>query len=106
MHWIHLTDEVQLQDVIIKSQERPQVIFKYSSVCGLSKIIYKRLESKCCPSGADFYFLDLQTYSEISDRLDEKFQTPNESTQVLIIKDGECSVEVNDVAINELITEN
>ncbi|TMI94013.1 MAG: DUF2847 family protein [Bacteroidetes bacterium] len=42
MHWIHLTDEDQLQKIIVRSQEKPQVIFKYSSHCDLSEIIFQR----------------------------------------------------------------
>lgn len=90
MHWIHLTDESQLQDIFTKSQEKSQVIFKFSSRCYLSQVIYNRLQSKCCPGSADFYFLDLLAYRNVSRVITDKFQVEHESPQVLVIRDGQC----------------
>lgn len=100
MHWIHLTDEGQLQDIVIRSQERTQVIFKYSSRCGLSDIVYKRLQVKCCPESADFYFLDLVAYRNISKQVAERFRVPHQSPQVLVIKDGECIFDESHMSID------
>ena len=100
MHWIHLTHEDQLQEIVIRSQERSQVIFKYSSRCGLSDIIYRRLQAKCCPQSADFYFLDLLTYRKISNMVAEKFGVEHQSPQVLVIRDGECIFEESHMSID------
>ncbi len=100
MHWIHLTNEGQLQDIVVRSQERSQVIFKYSSRCSLSDIIYKRLQTKCCPQSADFYFLDLITYRTISQQIAEKFQVQHQSPQVLVIRDGECIFDESHMSID------
>lgn len=90
MHWIHLTEEDQLQNIIIRSQEKPQVIFKYSNCCFLSEAIFRRLQKNCCPEQIDFYFLDLVTYQNISDKISTAFHVRHESPQILLIKDGEC----------------
>lgn len=90
MHWIHLTDEDQLQKIIIRSEEKPQIIFKYSSRCHLSEIIFQRLQMKCCPEHVDFHFLDLIAHSDISEKVSEIFQIAHHSPQILIVKDGEC----------------
>jgi len=90
MHWIHFTDEDQLQKIIVRSQEKPQVIFKYNSNCSLSEITFHRLQKDCCPDHMDFYFLDLKDHPEISEKVAEAFQIPHQSPQVLLINDGQC----------------
>ncbi len=100
MHWIHLTDEGQLQEIVIRSQERSQVIFKYSSRCSLSDIIYERLQAKCCPQSADFYFLDLIAFKGISRQVAEKFNIKHRSPQVLVIRDGECIFDESHTSID------
>ncbi|MFI5187192.1 MAG: bacillithiol system redox-active protein YtxJ [Chitinophagales bacterium] len=90
MHWIHLTDEDQLQKIIVRSQEKPQVIFKYSSHCDLSEAIFNRLQKNCCPGDIDFHFLDLVSHEDISTKISEIFHISNQPSQVLLIKDGEC----------------
>lgn len=93
MHWIHLTDESQLQKIIVRSQEKPQVIFKYSSHCHLSEVVFQRLQKKCCPERIDFYFLDLIVHESISKKVTETFHVIHQSPQILLIRDGECVFE-------------
>jgi bacillithiol system protein YtxJ len=90
MHWIHLTVEDQLQKLIVKSQEKPQVIFKYSSCCQFSEVVFQRLQKNCCPGEIDFHFLDLTNYSDISEKVSETFGVPDQSPQILVINEGQC----------------
>jgi bacillithiol system protein YtxJ len=90
MKWIALTREEQLEDLVKKSDERPQAIFKYSSRCSLSDMIKDRLERKGAPEGIDFYFLDLIAYRALSGRIATMFHVHHESPQVLLIRNGEC----------------
>ena len=105
MHWIHLTNEDQLQNIIVRSQEKPQVIFKYSSRCYLSEIVFRRLQKNCCPDHVDFYFLDLIVHHDISQKVAEVFKTPHQSPQVLMIKDGECVFEEShsNISLEEIV---
>jgi bacillithiol system protein YtxJ len=90
MHWIHLIAEDQLQKIIVKSQEKPQVIFKYSSCCHFSEIVLQRLQKNCCPGEIDFHFLDLTNYNHISEKVSEVFGVPHQSPQILVINEGHC----------------
>ena len=105
MHWIHLTDEDQVQKVIIRSQEKPQVIFKYSNRCFLSELIFRRLQKNCCPERMDFYFLDLIAYRNISDKISKTFGIPHQSPQILLIRDGECIFEEShsEISLEEIM---
>lgn len=100
MHWIHLTEEDQLQQLIVKSQEKAQIIFKYSPNCLSSDIAFKRIQEKCCPETADFYFLDLNTYRVLSEKIISHFEVHHACPQVLLIKDGECIYEGSHLSIN------
>src|SRR6266404_1676445 len=100
MHWIHVTDEDQLQNIIVRSQEKPQVIFKYSTHCQVSEAIFQRLQKNCCPEHIDFYFLDLIAHENISEKVSETFHVPHHSPQILLIKDGECIFEESNPEIS------
>jgi len=90
MHWIHLTDEEQLRNIIVKSQDRPQIIFKHSTRCSISGVALQRLQKSRQPEDVDFYFLDLISYRSLSNKIAELFGIQHESPQVLVIRDGEC----------------
>lgn len=90
MHWIHLTDEEQLKQIISKSQNRPQVIFKHSTRCSISSVALQRLQKVEQPADIDFYFLDLLAFRSLSNKISEAFRVHHESPQVLVVRDGNC----------------
>ena len=100
MHWIHLTDEEQLKQIISKSQVKPQVIFKHSTRCSISAVALERLQKVEQPSGIDFYFLDLNAFRPLSNKVAEIFKVQHESPQVLIIKDGMCIYDESHMGIS------
>ena len=105
MHWIHLTDDEQLKQIISKSQIRPQVIFKHSTRCSISAVALQRLQKVSQPSDIDFYFLDLLSYRNLSNKIADIFKVPHESPQVLVIRDGNCVYEESHMGIsmNEIV---
>ena len=100
MHWIHLTDEEQLKQIVSKSQNRPQVIFKHSSRCSISSVALQRLQKVSQPSDIDFYFLDLLSFRGLSNNIAHVFSVPHESPQVLVIRDGQCVYEESHMGIS------
>jgi|SRR5256885_13707185 monothiol bacilliredoxin len=100
MHWIHLTDEEQLKQIISKSQIRPQVIFKHSTRCSISAVALNRLQKVNQPSDIDFYFLDLLAHRGVSNKIVDLFKIDHESPQVLVIKDRECVYEESHLGIS------
>jgi bacillithiol system protein YtxJ len=105
MHWIHLTDEEQLKQIISKSQLRPQVIFKHSTRCSISAVALQRMQKVDQPSDIDFYFLDLLAHRGLSNKIAEIFKVHHESPQVLVVKDGDCVYEESHfgISMNEII---
>ncbi len=88
MNWIPLTNLSQLEDIKEKSKQKPQVIFKHSTRCSISSMAKGRLERSTAPDAADFYFLDLISYRDISNRIANDFSVYHESPQVILIKMG------------------
>ena len=90
MHWIHLTDEDQLNRLLTKSQEKPQIILQHLTPCSITEIAKQSLPDIEQISFIDCYFLDLGIYLNISKKVDEIFHVYNHCPEVLIIKDGHC----------------
>jgi bacillithiol system protein YtxJ len=91
MEWQNLTELSQLDTIKNTSFERPQVIFKHSTTCSISKMAFSRFEKAEAPDGVDFYYLDLLQYRPISNAIAEQFEVFHESPQVLLIKNGACT---------------
>lgn len=91
MNWIPLTTIEQLDQIATASLTKPQVIFKHSTTCSISKMALSRFEREEAPNFIDFYYLDLLNFRNISSAIAEKFHVHHESPQILLIKNGECT---------------
>ncbi|MCG2616893.1 bacillithiol system redox-active protein YtxJ [Terrimonas sp. NA20] len=100
MNWHPLTTMEQLKELVIRSAEKPQVIFKHSIRCSISSVIKNRLDKEQAPDTADFHYLDLITYRPLSNAIAEQFKITHESPQVLVIWKGECIYDDSHMAIN------
>ena len=105
MNWIPFTTEKQLETIKLNSAITPQIIFKHSTTCSISKMALSRFERATAPEGVDFYYLDLLNYRPISNAIAEVFQVHHESPQILLIKKGECTYDESHYGImmDELI---
>lgn len=88
MNWITLNNESQIDEIVKKSFEKPQLIYKHSISCPISSMSKYRLEKSTAPEDIDFYYLDLITYRAVSNKIANDFGVRHESPQVLLIKDG------------------
>ena len=100
MNWIHLTDISTIDQIIKDSFDKPQVIFKHSTRCSISSMALNRLEREEAPANANFYYLDLLNYRNISNEIANKFSVYHESPQILIIRNGECVYDESHQGIN------
>lgn len=91
MDWIALNDVNQLEEIKQKSFERAQVIFKHSIRCNISSMILNRIEREKTLPNADFYYLDLIRYRDISKGVEIFFNVEHESPQILLIQGGKCT---------------
>jgi bacillithiol system protein YtxJ len=100
MDWNVLRAEDELEDIIRRSESKPQVIFKHSVRCSISTVAKGRLERSKVPLGADFHYLDLINYRNTSNKVAQVFNIHHESPQVLVIKNGQCVYDESHMGIN------
>lgn len=85
------------------SENKPVLIFKHSTRCSISSMAIDRLARSWEDEEMnhhDFYYLDLIAFRDISNQIEEMFQVPHQSPQVLIIKDGRCIYDNSHLGIN------
>ncbi|MDA0356261.1 MAG: bacillithiol system redox-active protein YtxJ [Bacteroidetes bacterium] len=89
--WAPLVSNVGLEELIRASYDQPQVIFKHSTSCGISRMVKSNFEKEYLqlPEGIDWYYLDLLSYRGISNAIADQLKIRHESPQLLVIKNGE-----------------
>lgn len=90
MQWKELVSASELANIIERSHQLPQVIFKHSTRCGTSSLAKNRLERSGYSRPMDFYLLDLIAHRSLSNHIAESLSVWHESPQVLLIANGEC----------------
>lgn len=87
--WCLLTSEEQLVELENESVNKPVVIFKHSTRCGISRMVLKQFESKySAEDEMKFYFLDLLNYRSLSQAIATRFQVVHESPQLILLKNA------------------
>ena len=102
--WIKLTSIEQLKEIEERSKTKPQFIFKHSTTCGISRMVFGMF-SKSYPfdeNRADLYYLDLHAYRPVSNEVGIVFQVLHQSPQLLVIKNGETVFHTSHGAITEV----
>jgi bacillithiol system protein YtxJ len=92
LEWKALTEIKQLDDMVSDSAERPVILFKHSTTCGISRMALKNFEReyKLSDKDAKIYFLDLLSHRDISAAIAERFGVWHESPQLLVIENGKA----------------
>ena len=98
--WTDLREATQLDRLIADSDTKPQVIFKHSTRCSISRVALSRFD-RISPTneGAVFHLLDLLQHRPLSQSITERFGISHESPQLLVIKKGICSYHANHLEI-------
>lgn len=87
--WRHLTNLGQLNEVIDASSEKPVLIFKHSTRCGVSRMVLRQFENEfAAEEKITPYFLDLLEHRNISNEIANRFGVMHQSPQLIVIRDG------------------
>jgi bacillithiol system protein YtxJ len=100
MNWKEFTNEAGLEAIKEASKQKPQIIFKHSTRCSISTMAKSRLERSQAPENAEFNYLDLIAYRNVSNKIADDFSVEHASPQILIIKNGECVYDESHNAID------
>ena len=90
--WKKLESLSQLDDVIAQSHATPQIIFKHSTRCIISKMALSQFEENldAIPEQVNLLFLDLLNHRDISNAIAMQLGVHHESPQVIVIKNGQA----------------
>ena len=102
--WIPLTSVEQLDDIAEKSISRTQIIFKHSTTCGISRMVFNMFGKgfDFVENQVDIYYLDLHRFRAVSNEVANRFQVHHQSPQLLIIKNGEVAIHDSHGGITDL----
>jgi len=91
MNWKNLDNIDELNVIIKDSYSKPQLIFKHSTRCIISKMALRNFERDFDFEGkAETYYLDLIAFRNVSDKVSDIFNIVHESPQIILIKDGKA----------------
>jgi bacillithiol system protein YtxJ len=106
MNWTSLESADQINT--IKKQTGYSLIYKHSTRCSISLMAKRRFELDWnkLPGDLPLYYLDLIKYRELSNKIADDFQVYHESPQLLLIKDGECILDLShgQVSVEEALS--
>lgn len=102
--WIALDKLTQLDEIIKNSYQKPQLLFKHSTRCGISSMVLRQFESNYpfIDNEVDLFYLDLLSYRAISNEIAIRFGVYHESPQLLIVKNGQVIKHASHGTINDL----
>ncbi|HLU90286.1 MAG TPA: bacillithiol system redox-active protein YtxJ [Cyclobacteriaceae bacterium] len=103
MHYSKLDHVSQLETIKEESIEKPVLIFKHSTRCSISAMAWNRLTRNWKEEDNEKikpYYLDLITYREISNAVEEQFGVRHQSPQVIIVKGGHATYNSSHMGID------
>lgn len=107
--WKHLEQVALLDAITEQSFSKPQVLFKHSTRCSISTMAMNRLLrlEDAFYQQADFYYLDLIAYRDVSAAIAERYHVHHESPQVIILKQGDATYDAShmEISVAELTSE-
>ncbi len=100
--WKILNKIDQLEQLVEASYQKPQVLFKHSTRCGISaSAMYQLLHHWNFENAyLDFYYLDLIAHRNISNAITKRFNVIHQSPQIIIISKGIAVENFSHSAIN------
>ncbi len=108
--WVNLTTFDQLGEIAEKSFSVTQIIFKHSTTCGTSRMVLNMFENQMndIRDKAEFYYLDLHRFRDLSDAVGKRFNVLHQSPQLLIIRNGvvvahDSHAGIMDIALNKFL---
>lgn len=99
MNWKPLTSANDLTEILERSYQSPQVIFKHSTRCGTSSIAKNRLEKSGYEGNIEFHLLDVIAHRPLSAQVAETLDVWHESPQVILIFNGQAEYDESHIGI-------
>lgn len=101
--WKNLENENELDKIIAHSQQKPVAIFKHSTRCAISAMAMSRLKNAWNDEemkDVDFYYLDLLSHRNISNKIADQLKVTHQSPQIIVVKDGKAVYHNSHLGVN------
>lgn len=100
-NWVSLISPEQLDVLARNSMSKPQIIYKHSTTCGISSMVFRSFEANHVlpPEKADLFFITIQQNRQLSNEIAQRFNVRHESPQLLVIKNGNLVLHASHSAI-------
>lgn len=91
MSWQILDKSTQLQEILIASEQQPQLLFKHSTRCSISSMVLNRFEASelFTQNKISCWFLDLISFRDISNLIASETKVGHESPQCIVLDRGQ-----------------
>jgi bacillithiol system protein YtxJ len=91
INWNQLGSIEQLNELVVKAQEKPVLIFKHSTRCGISSMALNSFRSSWSTDNdlADIYMLDLLNHRDVSNEIAVLTGIMHQSPQVIVLSGTE-----------------
>jgi len=101
-HWQPILQAADVDNIWQWSMERPQLLFKHSTRCGISVQAQERLlaGNAILHPAFGLHYLDLLQYRPISQYITDKSGVLHQSPQILLISRGKVTYTSSHQAIN------
>ena len=100
--WIALTSVEQLNQLIKTTHEKPVLLFKHSTRCGVSSMAMNSFENQWSTDDTlcDLYYLDLLQHRDVSNEIAELTGVQHQSPQVIVLKGDEIIYDASHSSID------
>lgn len=100
--WQSLNQAGQLNAIIERSHDKPQIIFKHSTRCGISSMAKHQLEHDWDLDAelVDMYYLDLIAHRDMSNQIADLTGVTHQSPQIILIRKGKAVFDTSHHAIS------
>lgn len=100
--WVDFNNWKQIDEILANSDEQLVGIFKHSTRCSISTIVFKRFKGSIAQKRIKMYYLDLLNYRDISNQIATHFTIEHESPQLILLKDNEVVANASHYHILEI----
>ncbi|AYO57567.1 thioredoxin family protein [Chryseobacterium sp. 6424] len=100
--WKYIESEADLQKAVEESASQKVVIFKHSTRCFISQTVLKNFEKEVEQSDKEvsYYFLDLISYRNLSNKIADDFNVTHQSPQLIVLDKGRAVADASHQSIS------
>ncbi len=100
--WKYITSVDQLSELLNNVREKPLLLFKHSTRCGISSMVLNSFENEWSSGDelCDLYFIDLLSHRDVSNEVAVLTGVVHQSPQAIVIKRKEIIYSATHSAID------